>query len=118
MGSAFSKTSVAVHWCWVTAQLHEKQIFIGAIAVTQGYCEPVMQSSTEQWGVHFCKTSVAVHWCWVTAQLYEQQIFVDAMAVTEGYSEPVLPSSTEQWGVQILQNLCCSALVMGHCTAM
>ena len=59
------------------------------MAVTEGYCEPVVQSSTEQWGVQFCKTSVAVHWCWATAQLCEQQIFIGAIAVTQGCCEPV-----------------------------
>ena len=68
----FTKTSAAVQDCWVIAHLYEQQIFIGAIAVTQGYCEPDLQSSTEQWGVHFALTSAAVQGCWVTAHLYEQ----------------------------------------------
>ena len=72
-GVHFYKTSVAVHWCWVTARLYEQQTFIGATAVTQCYCEPVLLISSDQWGKHFTKTSVAVHWCWVTAQLYEHQ---------------------------------------------
>ena len=66
------------------------------MVVTQGYCEPVLQSSTEQWGVHSSKTSVAVHWSWVSAHLFEQQVFIGAMAVTQGYYEPVLHNSTEQ----------------------
>ena len=88
-------TCAAVHWCWVTAQLYQQQTFIGAIIVTQAYREPVLQSSTEQWGVIFIKISVAVHRCWVTAQLYEHKIFTGAIAVTQGYCEPVLQSSTE-----------------------
>ena len=36
-------------------------------------CEPVLQSSTEQWGAHFAKTSAAVHWCWLTAHLAVNQ---------------------------------------------
>ncbi len=39
---------VAVHWCWVTAHLHEEHIFTDVIAVTQACCQPVVQSSTEQ----------------------------------------------------------------------
>jgi len=57
-----------VHWWWVTAHLYEQQISVGVSAVTQGCCEPVLQSSPEQCRVPFTKNSVAVHWCWVTAQ--------------------------------------------------
>ncbi len=59
----YSQTSVAVHFCWLTAYLYEDQISIGAIAVTQACCEPVLQSSTERWEVHFSQTSAAVHFC-------------------------------------------------------
>ena len=45
----FAQTSAAVHNCWLTAHLNEEQISIGVIAVTQACCEPVLQSSTEQW---------------------------------------------------------------------
>ena len=100
----FAKNSVAVHWCWVTAQLYEQQMFIGlvavtlavlhsstgqreqisigAIAMTQACCEPVLQSTSEQWGMHFARTSAALHLCWFTAHLYEQQISIGAIAVT------------------------------------
>ena len=71
-------------------------MFINAIAVTQGCCDPVLQSSSKQRGVHFAQGKAAVHWCWVTAQLYEQQTFIDAIAVTQDYCEPVLQSSTER----------------------
>ncbi len=57
----FARTIAAVHWYWVTAHLYEQQICTGAIAVTQACCESVLQSSTEQWGMHFAKTSAAVH---------------------------------------------------------
>ena len=70
---------------------------MGVIAVTQGYCEAVLQSSTEQLEQHFAKNSVAVHWCWITAHLYDQQIFTGANAVTQGCCQAVLQSSTEQW---------------------
>ena len=58
---------------------------MGAIAATHGYCEPDLQSSTEQWGMHFTKTSIALQECWVIAHLYEQQIFIGAVAVTQAY---------------------------------
>ena len=96
IGVHLARTNAAVHWCWVTAHLSEQQIFIGANAVTQGCCEPVLQSSTELCGVHLARTNAAVHWCWVTAHLSEQQIFTGAVAVTQGCCEPVLQSSTEQ----------------------
>ncbi len=77
-----AKPSAAVQCCWVTACLYEEQIFIGAIAVTQGYCEPDLQTSTEQWGVHFALISIEVPCCWVTASLYEGQISTGVIAVT------------------------------------
>ena len=49
----FAKISAARHWCWVPAHLYEQQSFIGVIAVTQACCEPVLQSSTGQCGMHF-----------------------------------------------------------------
>ncbi len=56
-----AQTSVAVHLSWPTAHLYEEQISIGAIAVTQACCEPVLQSTTEQWEMHFALISAAVH---------------------------------------------------------
>ena len=68
----FAKGMVAVHWWWLTAHLHYQQIFKGVFAVTRACCEPVLQSSTGQWGMHFALSSAAVPWCWVTAHLYEE----------------------------------------------
>jgi len=59
----------------------------------------VLQSSTEQWGMHFALSSVAEHWCWVTAHLYEEQISIGVIAVTQACCELSLHSSTEQWGM-------------------
>ena len=59
-GMRFALTSVAVHMCWVTADLYGQQIFIGVIAVTQGCCQAVLQSSTEQWGMQVALTSGAI----------------------------------------------------------
>ncbi len=69
----FAKTSAAVHRFCITADLYEHHLFIGVIAVSQGCCQPVLQSSTEQWRMHFANNSAAVHWFWVTVDLYEEQ---------------------------------------------
>jgi len=68
--------------------------------VAQACCEPVLQSSTEQWEQHFAQGSAAVHWCWVTAHLYVEQILIGVTAVTQACCQAVLQSSTEQWGMQ------------------
>ncbi len=59
-GSYFAMTGAAVQCCCITAKLDEEQIFIGVIAVTYACCQPVLQGSTYQWGVHFAKHSAAV----------------------------------------------------------
>ena len=91
----FAQISAAVHCCWLTAHLYEEQISIGVIAVTQTCCEPVLQSSTEQWGMHFAQISAAVHSSWLTAHLYEGQVFTGVIAKTQACCELVLQSSTE-----------------------
>jgi hypothetical protein len=62
----------------VTAHLYEEQIFTGECAVAQACCQAVLQSSTEQWGMHFALTSFAPtalrcaalqHWFWQSASL-------------------------------------------------
>jgi len=40
-----------------------------AIAVTQACCEPVLQSTTEQWRMQFTLISAAVLLSWLTAHL-------------------------------------------------
>ncbi len=90
-----------MHWCWLTAHLYEEQISIGAIAVTQACCEPVLQSTTEQWGMHVALISAAVLMSWINANLYEEQISIGAIAVTQACCEPVLQSTTEQWGMHV-----------------
>jgi hypothetical protein len=61
--------------------------------------ELVLQSSTEQWGLHFALNRAAVHWCWVTAHLYEEQISLGVTAVLSACCGPVLQSSTAEWGL-------------------
>ena len=65
----FVLPSAAVHGYWVTAYLYEQQISVGVTAVTQTSCEPVLQSSTEPWGMQFALSSAAVHLFCVTAHL-------------------------------------------------
>ena len=74
------------------------------IAVTQACCEPVLQSSTEQWGMQCALPSAAVHFCWLTAYLYEEQTSIGATAVSQACCEPVLQSSTQQWGMHFALN--------------
>jgi len=69
--------------------------------VMQACCEPVLQSSTEQWGMHVALTSAAVHWCWSKAHLYEEQIFSSVIAMIQACCQPVLQSSTEQWELHL-----------------
>ena len=63
--------------------MYEEQISIGVIAVPQTFCEPVLQSSTEQWGLHFALTSAAVHWCCSTARLFEEETSKGVIAVAQ-----------------------------------
>ena len=91
----FAQISAAVHCCWLTAHLYEEQISIGVIAMRQTCCEPVLQSSTEQRGMHFAQISAAVHCCWLTEHLYEEQISIGVIAMRQTCCEPVLQSSTE-----------------------
>ena len=44
----FAKSSVAVHWCWLTAHLYEEQTSIGVNALPQACCEPELHLSTEE----------------------------------------------------------------------
>ena len=66
--------------------------------MSQACCEPVLQTTTEQWGMHFAQTGAALHFCCLTAHLYEEQVFIGAIAVSQACCEPVLQSSTEQQG--------------------
>ena len=66
--------------------------------MTQACCEPVLQSTTGQWGMHLAQTSVALDLSWLTAHLYEEQFSIGAIAVAQACCAPVLQSTTEQWG--------------------
>ncbi len=77
-----AKNSAAMHGFCIIADLCEQQIIIGEIAVSQGCCQPVLQSSIVQWRMHVAKSSVAVHWFCITADLYEQQIIIGVNAVS------------------------------------
>jgi len=94
-----AQTSVALHLSCLTAHPYEEQISIVAIAVTHACCEPVLQSTTEQWGMHSAaQTSAALHLSWFTAHLYAEQISIGVIAATQSCCEPVLQSCTEKRG--------------------
>ncbi len=78
----FAKNSAAVHGFCIIADLYEQQMFIGVIAVSQGCCQAVIQSSIVQWRMHFAKNSAAVHGFRNIADLYEQQIIIGVNAVS------------------------------------
>jgi len=77
-----------VHWCCITAHLYEEQISTGVNAMSQACCEPVMQSSTEQWESLFALALAAMNWCYINANLYEEQISLGVFAVTQGCCQP------------------------------
>ncbi len=91
----FAKNSAAVHWVRIIADLDEQQILIGVTAVSESCCQPVLQSSLEQWGVRFAKNSAAVHWVCITADQYERETFIGVTAVSQRCCQPVLHSSNE-----------------------
>ena len=91
----FALSSAVLHTIWLTAHLYKGQVSAGAIAKTQACSEPVLQSSTEQWGMHFAQISAAVHLSWLTAHLYKGQVSRGVIAKTQACCEPVLQSSTE-----------------------
>jgi len=98
---AFALGIAAVHWCGVTADLHDEQPPIGVIAVSQACSQPVLLSSTDQWEVTVALSIAAVHWCGVIADLHDQQPAVAVIAVSQTCSQPVLHSSTDQWEVVV-----------------
>ncbi len=91
----FAKTTAAVHWDCIIADLDEQEILIGVTAVSESCCQPVLQSSLEQWGVQFAKNSAAVHWVCITANQYERETFIGVTAVSQRCCQPVLHSSNE-----------------------
>ncbi len=95
----FAQTSAALHFCWLTAHLYEDQISIGVTAVAQGCFQPVLQSSTEQWGLHVALKRAAMHWCWVTAHMCEQHISIGEL----------------QWHKAASSLFCRAALNSGDC---
>ena len=112
------KPSAAVHWCWVAAQLYERQIFAGVLAQTYACCQPGLLTSTQQWKCIQPKPSAAVHWCWAAARLYEEQTFTGVFALTRACCQSAFQSSIQHWEMHFAQAQCCSALVLGRCTAV
>ena len=79
-------------------------------------CDPVLQSSTEQWGLHSALNRAAVHLCCLTAHLYGEQVSIDVIAVTQTCCQPVLQSNTDQGGNAFCLDQCCTAFLLPHCT--
>ncbi len=111
----FAKTTAAVHWVCIIADLDEQLILIGVTAVSQGCYQPDLHSNIEQQRMLFAKTTAAVHWDCIIADLDEQEILIGVTAVSQSCCQPVLQSSLEQWGVRFCQEQCCSALGLHHC---
>jgi len=103
VGNAFCPDQCAVLLSRLTAPLYKEQGSIDVIAVKQASCQPVLQSTTEQWGMHFVQTSAAVHLSWLTAPLNEEQTSIGVIAVKQASFEPFLQSSNEQWGMHSAQ---------------
>ncbi len=60
-----------------TAKLHR---FVGTPTAC---CQPVLQSSIQQWRLDSANGSGAVHCRWVTAGLYEQQSFIGVLSLPQ-----------------------------------
>ena len=79
--------------------------------MAQACCEPVLQSSTEQWAGYFALTSAAVLCCCISAHLCGEQISIGTFAVAQACCEPVLQSCIEQWAGYVALTsaavLCC-----------
>ncbi len=58
----FAKISAAVHFVCIIADLDEQQILIGVTALSQGCCQPVLQSSLEQWEYDLPRTVLQSIW--------------------------------------------------------
>ena len=62
---------------------YEEQNSTGVTARHSACCEPVLQKSIEQWGLHFPLSRAGVHVCWRTVHLYEEQSSIGVTAVTQ-----------------------------------
>ncbi len=58
----FAKTTAAVYWICIIADLDKQQILIGVTALSQGCCQPVLQSSLEQWEYDLPRTVLQCIW--------------------------------------------------------
>ncbi len=58
----FAKTTAAVHWICIIADLDEQEFLIGVTALSQGCCQPVLQSSLEQWEYDLPRTVLQSIW--------------------------------------------------------
>ncbi len=96
--------SAALHWCWLSTDLCEEQIFIGLLAVTNpGFsllCTAALNSGE-------CILLNAVLQCIGVASLhtYAKQILPGVLVVTQALSQPVLHSSTTKWGKRFVRRV-------------
>ena len=87
-----------MHLCSITAHLHEEQISVDVLAVTQCLLSAWIAEQHRTVGSYFALTSAIMHWCCITAHFYEQQSSIGVFALTQGCCQPGLQSSTEQRG--------------------
>jgi len=79
----FALSSDAVLWGGVFAHLCKEQTFVNAAAAIQACCGPVLQSSTQQWGMPCAE---------VTAHLCAKRIFMSAVASSQACcQQSILP---------------------------
>ena len=96
MGSAFAQTSIAVHFCWLTAHMYEEQISTGVTAVTHKpvvslFCLAALNSRKCICPDQHCSAFLLAHCIPVRrANLYRCDC-----SDTQPCCEPVLPSSTD-----------------------
>ena len=105
----FALKNATVDDCLVTVHLYVQQTFIGIMAVTQGCCQHVLHSSTEQQGMNFALKSATVDDCLVTVHLYVQQTFIGIMAVTQGCCQQGFAQELRATRHELCPNKCCSA---------
>ena len=115
MGNAFAQTSVAVHFCWLTAHMYEDQISTGVIAVTHNPAVCLFCLAALNGGKCICPSSIAVHFCWLTAYLYEDQISIGVIAVTHKPVVYLFCLAALNSGKCICPYQHCSAFLLAHC---
>ena len=115
MGNTFAQTSIAVHFCWLTAHMYEEQISTGVTAVTHKPVVSLFCLAALNGGKCICPSSIAVHFCWLTAYLYEDQISIGVIAVTHKPVVSLFCLAALNSGKCICPDQHCSAFLLAHC---